>query len=312
MTESTDSRSGGEERQSDVDRPGTEILTNDAAAGRDEITLLGLWDIFWSQRFLIIAIGSLFAIGSIVVALRMTPIYRADSVLAPVDAGDMPDIAGSIANLAGIRLGGSSADNSAVAILRSRDFAAEFISEKNLMPLFFEDSWDPEAEDWVYSNPDDVPELYDAIEYFHDSVFSVKEDPVSGLVTVAIEWKDPELAAEWVNELVGRINSKTRARDLEDANAKLAYLKGQLEAASVLELRSAISRLIESELKTIMIANARVEHAFEIIDPGMVPTKRIRPRRSLIVMVSTFLGGLLALVVAMTRHTLRNSRHEGK
>ena len=127
---------------------------------------------------------------------------------------------------------------------------------------------------------------------------------------IDIEWKDPELSAEWVNSLVDRINRETRARALREAETNLTYLQAQLETAPVMELRSAISRIIESELKTIMIANAREQYAFRIIDPGMVPTRKIRPRRALIVITSTFLGGLLALVVALMRHTLRHQRGE--
>ena len=308
MNKMNENRSGREGGENNGLRPGYYMLTGEAGDNGEGITLLDLWNIFWSQRLLIIAIGSFFAVASIIIALLMTPIYRADSVLAFVEANDMPDVAsrlGGLAGLAGIRMGNSSDGQNAVAILRSREFAAEFISEKNLMQLFFEGEWDADS-----SNPGEFPQMYDAVEYFHKNVFSAKQDPVSGLVTIAIEWKDPELAAEWVNSLVDRINRETRARALQEAETNLSYLQAQLETAPVMELRSAISRIIESELKTIMIANAREQYAFRIIDPGMVPTKKVRPRRALIVITSTFLGGLLALVLALMRHTLRHQRAE--
>lgn len=306
MTQSNNDRAGPEGSRNPP--PGYYLLAGDTGNDGGGVTLLGLWKIFWSQRLLIILIGLLFAIGSIVISLMMTPIYRADSVLAPVDSNDMPDVAsrlGGLASLTGIRVGGASDGGNAVAILRSREFAADFIEEKNLMPLFFEDSWNAETGEWIAENPEEIPQMYDAVKYFRDNVFSVKEDPLSGLVTIAIEWKDPDLSAEWVNNLVERINRETRARALNEAETNLSYLQVQLQSASVVELRTAISRIIESELKTIMIANAREQYAFSVIDPGMVPTEKVRPRRSLIVITSTFLGGILALIIALMRHTLR-------
>ena len=309
MTQINEGSPGRDSSGSESLGPGYFMLAGQAGDGNGGITLLGLWNVFWSQRLLIIGIGSLFAIGSIIIALLMTPIYRVDSTLAPVEANDMPDIAsrlGGLASLSGIRMSNSSDGGNAVAILRSRKFAAEFITEKELMPLIYEDRWDGDAGTWISDNPEEIPQIYDAVKYFHESVFSVKEDPLSGLVTIAVEWKDPEIAAEWVNSLVERINRETRARALYEAETNLSYLQIQLETASVVELRSAIYRIIESEIKTIMIANAREQYAFRVIDPGMVPTNKIRPRRSLIVITATFLGGLLALVLALMRHTLKH------
>lgn len=293
--------------------PGHYVVTGLPTTADDEITLLGLWQVFWGQRYLILVISAIFAVSSITVALLMTEIYRADSVLAPVDVDEMPDVAsrlGGLASLAGIKVGGSSDSMNAVAILRSREFAADFIADEELISVFFADQWDAESKTWLVDKPENAPRMWDAVKYFHENVFSVKEDPMSGLVTIAVDWEDPVIAARWVNELVDRINRETRARALQEAEKNLTYLRAQLDTASVMELRSAISRLIESELKTIMLANAREQYAFRVIDSAMVPTKKVRPRRALIVVTSTFLGGLLALVIALTRHTIQLQRRE--
>jgi uncharacterized protein involved in exopolysaccharide biosynthesis len=265
-----------------------------------------LWEVLWEQKLLIAAIGSVFAIGSVIVALLLSPVYRSEAVLAPVSAGQPQGLAselGGLASLAGIRLGGGNETNTYVAILRSRSFAESFIRDHDLMKVFFANEWDPATEGW--RNPDRQPTMFNTVKYFRENVFIVQEDLTTGLVTIAVEWYDPNLAAAWVNDLVMRINEETRQRALREAQQNLRYLRAQLEAASVVELRRAISQLIENEMNTEMLAEAREEYAFKVVDPGMVPTQRVRPHRTLIVVASTVLGGLLAIFIALLRHSIR-------
>lgn len=66
-----------------------------------------------------------------------------------------------------------------------------------------------------------------------------------------------------------------------------------------MELRQAISRLIEDQIQTIMVAQAEGEYAFRIVDPPRVPNQRISRKRRVIVMVATFLGGMIGVFVAL-------------
>lgn len=274
----------------------------------DEVTLLALWDVVWQQRFLVVGITAVFAIGSVIAALLLAPVYRSEAVLAPAsnqDSQSISDRLGSFASLAGIRIGGSNDTATTLAVLRSRAFAQSFIRDFDLIKVFFPDKWDPAANKWKGDTPEDHPTMFDAIKYFRDNVFSVQEDATDGLVTVAIEWRDPEIAASWVNELVRRINDESRQRALSEAQQNLGYLRDQLKQATVVELQRAISQLIENEMNTEMLAKVREEYAFKVVDPGMVPTQRSRPHRTLIVVVSTMLGGLAAVFVAFLRHSIR-------
>jgi uncharacterized protein involved in exopolysaccharide biosynthesis len=291
-------------------RPGYYLFVGENNAD-ESLRLLDLWDILWSQRWLVIGVTAFVAIVSIIVALLLTPIYRADATLAPVKAADTSGLAGQLgglASLAGIRLGPATEDTNALAVLKSRAFAEAFIKDRNLMPVLYADAWDAEHQRWKDRDPDDEPTMYDALETFREDILSVQQDVVTGLVTVSIEWTDPQQAADWVNDLVKRINLQMRTRDLNEAEKNLVYLRQQYEQSDVVELRTAISHLIETELQTAMLARAREEYAFTVIDPAIVPGKRSRPHRSLIVVVSTAAGGMLAVMIALLVHTLRRQR----
>jgi uncharacterized protein involved in exopolysaccharide biosynthesis len=271
----------------------------------DGVSLFALWEILWIQRGLIALVVFAFGVASIIVALAMTPVYRSEALLAPVQADEIPALASGLSaltGLAGLQLGRSAETKTAVARLRSREFAASFIQDYDLMKVIFADDWNEDTGKWTTDEP---PAMFDAVKLFQTEIFLVKEDPVTGLVTASVEWKDAEQAAQWVNELVARINSESQDRALTEAEDNIAYLTDQLESSTVIELQQAIFRLIESEMKTAMLARARSEYAFKVIDPGVVPTERVRPRRTLIVIVSTILGGLLAVFISFLRHGFR-------
>ena len=103
----------------------------------DEIDLLELWNVLWNGKWLIIAITTVFAIGSVAYALWLPDIYRTEVLLSPASDEDSAggglaaglSQLGGLAGLAGIDLGSStsvSQKDRALAVLQSRFFIKEF------------------------------------------------------------------------------------------------------------------------------------------------------------------------------------------
>ena len=88
-----------------------------------------------------------------------TPIYRANIILSTADeeSQNLSRIANqysSLARFAGVSIGGiggSSADKSAInlAILTSRKFIEQHVTERELRPIIFSDSWDEKKNKWI-------------------------------------------------------------------------------------------------------------------------------------------------------------------
>ena len=55
----------------------------------------------------------------------------------------------------------------------------------------------------------------------------------------------------------------------------------------------------------MMLANVRDEYVFKTIDPAIVPENKSEPKRALICVLGTLLGGLLALIYVLGRHYIR-------
>jgi uncharacterized protein involved in exopolysaccharide biosynthesis len=259
---------------------------------RDEgIDLIALWKILWRRRRLIIAATVVSTLVAVYLALTTEPIFRSGVVITPVSDSGMGGAAsisgqlGGLAALAGVNLspgGGPHLD--APAILKSRYLVEEFIKRRDLARALL-----PKRKD---------PSLWYAVMQFQRKVLDIREDKRTGTTTVSISWGDPIIAAQWANDVVALANELVRARALDDASRNVEYLNKQLDQTNVVELRRVIYNLIENETKTLMLANARKEYAFNVVDPAVAPEERISPRRRVMVMVGMMLGAFLGVVAA--------------
>lgn len=281
-----------------------EPFPNDTAT--NDIALKDLWLILWAGKWRIIASTLAIAIAAVAYAMLATEWYRAEVLLAPADQKTAPAIGGQLgglAALAGVSIGGGDSVD-AVATLRSRELALEFIRENQLVPVFFARKWDSAAGRWKREDLSGQPDERDAIRYFHEKILRVSEDRRTGLTTLAIEWKQPEQAAAWAMDLVDRVNARLRQRALLEAETNVAYLQQELAKANVVTLQQAIGRLLENELQKLMLARGNQEFAFRVIDAAQPPKFRSRPKRAFVVVIGTLAGGFLGLFWVFAVHAL--------
>jgi uncharacterized protein involved in exopolysaccharide biosynthesis len=265
----------------------------------DEIDLWQLWETLWSGRWLIIAITSLFAVGGVTYALVAQEWWRAEVVLAPADkkggmSGALSQLSG-LASLAGVSVGGGGG-NEPLAVLKSKDFARQFITDMNLMPVLLKDQKTEDGE---------APDIRDALRVF-ETVRSVSDDKKTGLITLGVRWKDANTAALWANELARRVNARLRAEALAEAERNVAYLQKEIAATSVVSLQQSMGRVLEGEMQKLMLARGNEEFAFKVIDKATPPKLRDAPKRALIAIVATLAGGFLGILAVFLRQAWRS------
>ncbi len=277
--------------------------TSPAAAIEDDtIDVIALFRLLWSHKLLIAALTLLAGATAVVLALTATHIYRADTVVAPALASNLGGASaplsgrlGGLASLAGIDVGrsGPGAQHTQ-AVLQSRRLVEEFISRNDLVGVLL-----PPGEDQT---------LWQAVRKFRESVVAMNHDDTDGTTTITVEWTDPAVAAEWANGLVALANEIIRAQALADSQRNVDYLKKQAETTNVVEMQRVMYELIQSETKNLMLANARADYAFTVIDPAVVPESRDRPKRRLMVATGLALGFILASLFVLGRDTVRRYR----
>ena len=293
----------------------------------DEIDLRELWDTLWQGKLQIAGITAVFAIASVIIVLMLPNIYRSEALLAPAEesqGGGLAALAGQfggLASIAGINLSDGATDPTTVAIeiLKSRRFIKTFIANHSLLvPLMAADSWNESTDELILDNdiydsdnqqwvrnvsaplkpkPSDI----EAYEVFIDEVISVSQDKKSGLVTLSVDFYSPTLAKQWVDWLVTDLNNYMRSKDLKNAERTINYLTEQLNGTSIADMQTIFYQLIEEQTKTIMLANVRQHYVLEAIDPAVVPEKEVEPKRALICVLITLLGGFVAVVYVLVR-----------
>ncbi len=273
----------------------------------ERISLRHAWNILWRGKVVVIAVTAIFALGSIAYALLAQEVYRAEVLLMPETQKSSADFGGqlgSLAALAGVNVGESGTVES-MAVLRSRKFAQDFIKQYDLVPVFFAEDWDAVNERWLIEAPAEQPDVRDGIKFFHEEVLQVSEERSTGLVTLAVEWGDPDVAAEWASMLVQLLNDRLRERALQEAQTNVDYLQSEMANTTLFNMQASIGRLLEVELQKLMLAKGNEEFAFKVVDPATPPKERVRPKRAWTVIIGTILGGLLGVFTVLVLHSWR-------
>ena len=287
------------------------MSTSDPAVGATGPAVVTLTRIFWRRRRWIISTTVLATVAAVIIALVMTPIYRATAVIisASAERNSMSNVSaalgqlGGLASLAGLSIGSGGKDSEtseALAVLQSREFTQAFLRERNLLPELYAKKWDTSGQKWRVP-VSEQPTLAQAYKYFDESIRTVAPNRNTGLILLQTEWRDRNKAAEWSNEQVVRLNAEMRRRAIAKADAAIGYLQRELKNAADIGTRDAMNRLIEAQIKQRMIATVTNEFAFRVVDHAMPPDAKdkVRPARVLIVLMGVVLGGLAGCMLAL-------------
>jgi uncharacterized protein involved in exopolysaccharide biosynthesis len=278
----------------------------------EEIDLREYWKLMVENRKLIGIIAGACTVLALILAFLMTPIYRAETLLAPVTDDTTNTISalagrfGDIASLVGINVAGGTPGDESIATLKSRELGDAFIREERLKPILFSSQWDPQKKLWRrhwwdFGKTDKGPTDWDAYHIFSKKIRSVETDSKTNLVTLSIEWKDPILAAKWANDLVKKVNDMRRQDAIDEANTSIHYLEQELGKTGSVEVQKSIYKLIEAQTKTKMLASTREEYAFKVIDRAVPPERKARPKRKLIVLLGFVAGLFVGMMVVVLR-----------
>jgi LPS O-antigen subunit length determinant protein (WzzB/FepE family) len=299
----------------------------------DEIDLREFFAVIWAGRIKIVALTAIFAIASVYYALSITDQYKATVLLSSSQSSSGGGLSGALgqlgglASLAGVSLGsaGGSEGQLAQEIMQSWSFIEGFIEDNNLaVGLAAADGWDRSSNEikinsnlydvsksqWLVENGNTgvlgPPSSWTLFQAF-SGMLSVSEDTESGLLEVSIEYISPLIAKQWLDLYVAAINAHMQQREMAKVTRNIEYLQIQIKKTSIAEMQQVFYTIIEEQIKNKMLAEASPEFAFESVGPSMVPEVKSQPKRSLICILGTLLGGMLSVLVVLVMHYGRKS-----
>lgn len=300
----------------------------------DEIDLRELFTVIWKGKFIIIIVTAMFAVAAVIYAINQPNIYKSEALLAPAEqegAGGLASLAGQfggLASLAGVNLGGGNSNKTqlAIEVLKSRQFTSAFIQKHNILPdLMAAESWNMQANEVVYDDElfnsennewirkvkapfKPLPSMQEAYKVFNKTL-GVNTDKETGMISISVQHVSPHVAQQWVNWLVEDINQTMKEREVEEAKRSTEFLQQQLKQTEIADIREVLYKLIEEQTKTIMFAKVRDEYVFKTIDAALMPEEKFEPKRALIVVLGTILGGMLSVMIVLMRYFMRKPQN---
>ncbi|MDA9593149.1 Wzz/FepE/Etk N-terminal domain-containing protein [Porticoccaceae bacterium] len=296
----------------------------------DEIDLRELFGVLWGNKIKIIGITAVFAVVSLIYALSVPNQYKASALLAPAQqqsgglSGALGQL-GGLASLAGVSIGGGESSEAQVAqeIMKSWSFIEGFIADNDLaVEVYAAEGWSRESNQlkfdndvyavktktWLVEN-DNIgrlgpPTSWQLFEKFSE-MLAVSEDKKSGLISISIEYYSPQIAKQWLDLYILSINKHMQARQVVKVSNNIEYLEAQIEKTSITEMQEVFYTIIEEQIKSQMLAEASPEYAFVAVSPSMVPEEKSQPKRALICILGTLLGGILSVLTVLVLHFAR-------
>lgn len=285
-----------------------------AADAAEEIRLRDLIADLQRSRYLLLGLVAACALAGAAAGLLIGKKYTAVALVAPVlDDGSSGSLGGlgalasrygGLASLAGISLDGGGRREEAVAVLESELLTTAYVREKNLLPVLFEKQWDAARSSWRGSDVRKQPSLWKANQFFKKRVRNVAQNAKTGLVTLRITWTDPQLAAQWANDLVSKTNDYLRSKAIAESERNIAYLDEQAAKTDIVEARRAIFEIMQEELNRQMLARGREEYALKVIDPAVAPERPSSAGVVFLTAVGFTVGVFAALFLLLVRRVI--------
>jgi len=278
-----------------------------------EVDLAAVWRKLWESRWLLAAVVVVAATVGGIATTFLPKYYEASTTLLPVEsmtgAGGLGSLGnlGNLASLAGVNLGGS-ADSSveALELLKSRRFTLDFIRDRQLKPAMFPGQWDAKARSWNVSG-DEIPTDENAYRIFDRKVRFISQDKKTGVISLTVRWRDPEVAAELANDLVVRLNRTMQSRAVLESDVAIRQLQAQFQQTDVVPLRGALAEVLESEVKKRTLALVRDEYVMRVIDPAVATARweQVSPSLPLFIFGGALLGALAGAFFVLVRGATR-------
>jgi uncharacterized protein involved in exopolysaccharide biosynthesis len=299
------------------------VFGNVISSRSDEIDLRELFAILWQGKWWIMGVTFLFALAGVAYALSLPNLYKSEGIYAPTQkqgGSALGGQLGGLASLAGVNLGGGESNDidQAMALITSWPFLEKVIDKHDLKPLIMgvkgwnpetgeliwhDKIYDPVAKKWLREVPDGKSPEPSSFETFSrlSRMLTASFDAKTSMLTVGVEYYSPVVAKEWVTLLVAEINDAFRARDMAESKKNIDYLEQKIAQTSIAEMQAVFYGMIETQMKTLMLAEVDQEYLVRNIVSSKVPERKSKPARAIICILFLIIGGGLSCGFVLIR-----------
>jgi len=288
----------------------------------DEVNLKEIYYVLLKSKNLVISVIFLFTLAGIGYSLWAPKIWTSSALLTISDSDNSSfnsASAGGLASLAnlGMSNGNTQKGSKAIAIAESREFFEHLLTFEQVLPnlmavksfdlnakknIFDEAIYDSDNKTWLAFKP---PSWLAYKKY--KKISTIDFDPKSGFVSISISHRSPQFSKDFLDLIIRELNLLSRKRALQQSQDSLNYLYDELASSQLGDVKLAISQLIETQLKTQMLARVKVDYSLETLDKPYYPNERSSPKRKKITIAAFFLGVFFSIFYVLGRFFLQKN-----
>jgi uncharacterized protein involved in exopolysaccharide biosynthesis len=223
--------------------------------------------------------------------------------------------------MAGINLPNNQNENKlevALNLVNSKKLLDQLILYESFLPdLLAVESWDMQTNTLSYDKSlydkknnkwvrkvslpfKQVPSSQEALRSF-SSLVSISHNQKTQLITLSVDHLSPVVAQQWSLWIVKEINAILANMEIANSQASIDYLNNQIKITPYSELRTMFYQLIQETTQSMMLAEVNPEYVLTTVDPPVIPEMKSKPKRSLICIIGTILGGVLSILIILVR-----------
>lgn len=219
---------------------------------------------------------------------------------------ELPSSARGLASFAGLDLSSGSNGITAeqfIGVLTSHTFLANYINKHNLTVLILaadvydevnksisinQDIYDSQKSIWKKKIRGKTPSTYDAVKQLREDILKISYDEFTGIISLSATSISPEFSYQILDSLIRDVDTYIKNIQEEEAFRAKDFLDDEVNKTSNVAFQSVFSKLIEENLKTIVLSNTKDYFLVDYIEKPVLPKYKSEPSRSLIVLGCIF------------------------
>lgn len=296
----------------------------------DNIDTFDLYEAFiivWKKKLFVFMTVAFFSVASVFYALSLENYYKSSALLGvssnQSQSSSLSQYAG-LASMVGVNLPMQSSENKtdlAIETLMSRDFFKHLIEKYDylLKDIFASKSYDMTNDKFIYDKKiydaenniwvrkakyplQPKPSYIESHEFFIKNNLRISHNIDTGYITLSIEHLSPKFAKNLVDIMIVELNNQIRLRDKTEANNAVEYLLDQRNNNTVRSITEAIDKLIESQLRTIMLSEIKDDYIVKVIDSSHIPVNKSKPSRVTVCILGFLIGLFISISFILINH----------
>jgi len=288
----------------------------------EEVDLLDIFIVLAKHKKKILKLTLAAAILSVIISLLLTKIYTATSKILPPQM-NQSSASSMLNDLMGGGVGAGGGIGSALGLKDPNAIYVAMLESRTIMERV--------AKRFDLQKTYDAKNVTDTLKILgkNASISSGKD----GIIEVDVDDKNPKLAADLANAFIEELDKLMQTFSLTDASHRRLFFEQQLKMAKNkltdaelvldktpntslqymdalrnLKYRESIFNILAKQFEMAKLDEAKDYPLIQVLDKAEVPERKSRPKRALIVILSTFVALIFSILWAFFREAIDKAK----